>query len=358
MRFPNVAIGLLGWLLGACTSLPPTPERFAANLPPARELTPEQAERAAELTAAALVQLRAGDHVNAQASAERALLIDARSARALSVLAVSRVRRAAHEDPIALGVLQRAEGELRLAERLAPDDPRVAALHAMFLQLAGHLTAAATRAERGLAVSPDDLELLELAGSLRHDLGDERRAIPHLRRLVGHRPGAIEARLRLAEAHAATVTTIRDALERASAVEAALESYRACVELAPSNPAARLGVAHALTLAGGRENLTEALDHLADAADLDARSSVPWFNRGVVLDRLERPADARAAYEAALARDGDHVPSLLNLAANQAAAEMFVAARATCERVLALALPDDDRRRIEQFLAGEPARRP
>ena len=325
---------------------------------PAVELSEADRTRVAELTAAAIADLDLRDHQSARDQAELAVEIDPGAVRAWAVLGRARQLAAGFEDPADLDALHRAEGELRIATRLAADDPFVARLHAELLRDLGHLTAAAQRAETGLEAAPTDPELAELAGTLRYDLGDERRAIPHFERALEQRPAAVGVLFRLGECRVAVARSAIDPDLRARAAESALRAFRQYVEHRPDDPDGHLGVALAISVSDADSaDFDAALTALERAAALDATSARPDFNRGVILERAGDPAAAREAYAAALARDGDHLPSLLNLAANQAADGMADAARATCTRALELDLSRRERRRVEAYLretAGGP----
>ncbi|MCA8941083.1 MAG: tetratricopeptide repeat protein [Planctomycetes bacterium] len=350
MSFRSVGCALVIGCLVACSGLPPTAAEFAANLPAERELSVVERERVEGHVADAIAYLESGDHIGAAGAAASALVLDPRQARALAVQALAELRRSEADTPVPLDVLHRTEGELLQASTLAPEDPVVGFLHADYLRRVGHLTAAAQRAESALDSAPEHVDLLELAGRLRYDLGDERRAIPHLTRLVELDPRNAKAWYRLAESRIAVAMAARDETPRVEAAQGAADAFERYIALAPADAAGHLGLAHALVLVGTSETLERAVDSTEIAARLDARSPDPRFDQGVVLDLLGHADAARVAYEAALRRDGDHVPSLLNLAANQAQASLLDDARATCRRVLLLDLGREDRRRVETWL--------
>ena len=374
----NRSAAVLSSVLVGCAGVSPDPAQMAEALPV--EVVLDQAERLAveRDVAEAMSQAESRDFVAAAEAAERALARDPCAARALAIRATARQQRAAAESPPALAVLHRAEGELRQATRLAPRDPVVALWHARFLAGGGHLSAAAQRAEEGLAHtsrlaghvqsessraakilrSSDteaDVALLGVAARLRHDLGDEHLAVGWYARLCDLRPDDPEPFFRLGECRL-NDEVADDADARRDALHDAAAAFQRVTELVPEDSAAWLGRAGALAalfdpVAAGADP-TEILALFATASALDPSSPRADHDRGVFLDRLGRVAEARRAYEDALERDADYLPSLLNLAASQADAGLLDSARANCRHALELEITRDERKRIEDFLTA------
>ena len=69
-----------------------------------------------------------------------------------------------------------------------------------------------------------------------------------------------------------------------------------------------------------------------------------------MLEELQRHEAARAAYRAALARDPDHVPALLNLAASLAGGDEEEA-RQLVQRALRIGVDPFEQSRLERWLA-------
>ncbi len=351
-------------MAAACESVSPDPAEMASELPvEGRALTADEERRVVEFTESALAALERGDHVTAGRTAEATLELAPRTARALAVLAMSRRARADAEDPPILRLLNRAEGELRQASKIAPDDGVVALLHGRFLESIGHVSAAVDRAEGALVRRPDDPDLMELAARLRYELGDERLAVAWFERLLRVQPDNADALYCVGTCSLSIAATSRDQA-RELALERAVSSFAAYRGLRRDDADGCLGEARARAELIPRDEtarepgaIDEVLELFGHAARLDPASPRADHDRGVFLERIEREAEAREAYEAALRRRPGHVSSLLNLAANQAAAGLDEAARANCRRALLLELTREERRRIEDYLAepeGDP----
>lgn len=355
MRASGSAVVLLLSAAG-CGGVAPDPAAMADDLPTARAFPPERIAELGARTDAALAALIAGDFERAEELAEAVLAVDPRRARARAVLAHCLMQEAIAESPPTLAPWRRAEGELRRASLLAPGDPVVARLHAAFLAADGHLSAAAERAEAGVAANPNDQALLELAARLRFDLGDERAAIPLLERFLALAPQNADAVWRLAQAHARVAPAEIEHDLRVARRDAAVAAFDRYLKLAPDDPEGPLAAATARfarlqeTDEPDAELVAAILDLYDRAAQLLPASPAPHFGRGAVLDVAGRADAARTAYRAALALDQGHVPSLLNLAANLAAAGDRAAAIPLLRRALILGVTDDERTRIQSFL--------
>src|SRR5690606_36933440 len=104
----------------------------------------------------------------------------------------------------------------------------------------------------------------------------------------------------------------------------------------------------------------DALAILSEAARLAPEHPALHHGRGVILAELGQHADAQAAYEAALRRDAEFVPALLNLAHLLAARGRKNEARVFCQRALELGVRSEEREPLLRFLTetddGEPNR--
>ncbi|MFO1032495.1 MAG: hypothetical protein U1F60_15540 [Planctomycetota bacterium] len=318
--------------------------------------------------------------------AAKALAIDPRSARARAVQGLALAEAAAKVEPPDLHGSRRAELELAIASRLAPDDPFVGLMRALFLAEIGHTSAAAEAAEAALrsAASGSAAEratLLGLAGRYRYELGEERAALPLLHEYVGLCPEDGEARYRLGctllrlasfprDERPASLT---DAMRKA---EAANEAFLRCHQQDPADLEAALAATQA------RWRAAELADRIVkgarDEAERDALrasaaahrqacqetlvrlesefpdSAEPSFQLAVLAERTGEAAAATAAYERALQRDADHVDALLNLAARLADSDPSRAAtmlrRALTAKDHRRSLSEGERRRIEAWL--------
>lgn len=308
---------------------------------------PEQVRQGELAALQALAQRRHGE---AERAANAVLALDPRSARGRAVLGNALRVRAAASDPPDLDLVQRGDGETLTAVRLAPLDPVVAGLRAQFLGDVGHLSAAAAAAEDCLmrlpaGADPDRLDLLDLAGQFAYELGEELRALPHLRALAVHRVDDAALHFRLG------ACLLRTAVDAATAADAATAFARGA-ELAPGDDDVHLAVvaAHfrAAELArqsGDDQRAQEQLGLAATAARAVAarfeRSAEAAFRVGAVAEAQQDLTAARANYDEALRRDAEHLGSLLNLASLCAATpETGARARELWRRALAV----DERR--------------
>lgn len=355
----------MAWLaaMSACGGVSPVPEELAERLPEHVELSAAEARQVEDLTAAALTSVRSGDFQAARRAAEEALALDPRVARAIAVRARCRMEEARVDEPPELHAWRRAEGELRLAQRLRPNDPEIGLLHADFLEADGHLSAAADAADRVLEHAPEHVEALRRASRLRYELGEERLALPLLERLLELDPGDDAARYRVARSRLRlALTGAREQADDAAKIELfeqAAAAFRDYQQSAPADAEGFAGEATAryeiLRLRGAAQvsatEVTAIAALFARASDLGPASPESEFGRGVVLELSGDAEGARSAYESALNRDPEHLPSLLNLAANLAEAGRTDEAKACCERALSLTPTPSERRKLERFLA-------
>ncbi|MEM7199855.1 MAG: tetratricopeptide repeat protein [Planctomycetota bacterium] len=349
----------------SCGGVAPRPEDIAAREPvPAVSIAAQQ--DGAVLADQAWQHGRAGDWAEARQVAETALALDPRSARAHAVLGRCLMEEAAAQQPPELADWRRAEGELRLAARLAPDDVEIAILLGEFLQADGHLAAATEVLASALDREPDHVGCLAAAARLHFELAEERAALPLLRRLRQLRPDDRESLLRLAHCELALARTERRlpgggpnavaGLERAAA---AFSAYRRAV---PEDAAGWVGEGFArLTLwreAGAdpsAADLAEVEALFEGASDRWSSSPEPEFNLGVVRELRNDAPGARDAYGRALERDPEHLPALLNLAASLADAGRETEAEDFARRALALSPSDSEAGQLRAFLASRAA---
>jgi len=355
MRFP-FAIAALA-LLASCRGPTTLPEQYLRDLPADRPIAPEVAERARNQAEAALAAVDAGRFEEGRSLAEDALASNPRLAIARVAIARCLIKDAQREVPPTLALWRHAEGELLIAQRLAPERPEVHLARAEFFAVEGHLSAAAESLEQGLSRAPNDVRLVREGARLRYELGEERAAGALLVRWLAEVPTDTKALWMLAQVRAKLAAS-RDrdkAPERQKAYREAADSFHRYAELVPTDGEGWLGEAWARSALGGREAETAVkLYELAEG--LIERSPEPSFGKAVTLEALGRAPEAREAYRRALGRDDRHVGSLLNLAASlgKGDAKEKSEAKVLCRRLLDLRITAAERQRIEKFLATPP----
>ncbi len=353
-RIPTLATALI--LLQGCAGVSPDPQSLARDLPPERSVDPAVAAQAAELGRQALELTEVQDYAAARLKAERALSLDPRAAQARAALAICIFADAAAEEPPNMSLLNQAEGEFLRAQKIAHEDPLIGMHHARFLAGLGHLNAAIARLEDLTELHPDDSRLLSALGQIHYDLGHERRAAEVLGRLLESNPEDALSHYLLAHCLLRLAPEFEKSNRVAEYQRAAAEfaRYR---ELVPADIDGLLGEAHARfqALSGADEidaaRAGEILDLYNLALEKDSRLVEAWFSQGVVLDYLQRTEEAQASYQKALGVDSNHLPSLLNLAANLNDAGNAEAAKEYLRRAMAAGgLSSSERQRIEALL--------
>ncbi len=319
----------------------------------------------------------------AERRAEEALREMPDSAAMRALYGYTLTMRSRESTPPELGLLRRGEGELLRARKVSATDPTAAAVHARFLADEGHWSAAVDVAETALQVHADDELLLQAAADAAFELGEERRARPHLRKLAEQRPrdavvryrlGWIE--LQLAESAIASPFPSADRTAAREAIDAGLasahESFSAAVALDSADFEALLGLGRTLYVRAERfpvsveenapnaartEAFRESLAVYRKSRRMDAGRPEGWFAEGLIHLRLDAPRQAAEAFQAALAVDPTHLPSLLEAAHLAVQQGEGVDARALYTRALASqSLPEltrGERRAIETWLAAE-----
>ncbi|MCB9870581.1 MAG: hypothetical protein H6837_12045 [Planctomycetes bacterium] len=380
--FASASAGAAVWLAGvlvSCSAVGPSPAERAATEPPRREPSADQLQAIARHTQAALAALRGGDPKVARREAEAALLMLPRAGRARAILGRAMLAEALRQDdPPPLPQVEAAEGELRLALRMDPQDLEIRVLFAEFLAATGRVTHAADQLDEVLRTQPEHRAALRAAARMRFELGQERAAVPLLERVLQHLPRDAEThrqlalcRYRLAEATAAgDVDPLpADAAAAArTAFLAAAESFRKYADLAPGSvggylgeAAAKFAAARLLPAASAPQMRTECaavLSILAAGARIGVTSPGPHHSAGVVHEHLDQTREAKQAYEQALRRDRDHVPSVLNLAALLQRTGDRLGALDFYRRALKLELSSDERRKVQRLIEAEPAQQP
>lgn len=326
--------------LAACSAVSPRPDDLDPDALPVRELTAAEQRALEPCVEQAMRELVLRHYLAAEQAATAGLRIDPRNARCHAVLGMVLLQQAKPKDPPDLDLANAGEARTVLAEKLAPADPFVGWVRALFLAESGHLSAAAAAADRAIARSrsappAERAPLYGLAGTYRYELGEERAALPLLEAYSDLRPDDAAAQfrigsclLRMADQPIGPQANQAEMAERDA--EHAARAFARCVELAPGDDDAQLAVGAAVMkaadLAGDRgrdevrkERIARAIDVFAKAAAQFPTNAEASFRVGVAEEARGDQAAAKVAYEAALARDGQHLGALLNLASLTAA---------------------------------------
>ena len=352
---------LVAWPLAfvACGGVSPDPVRMATDLPPVREVVGVPAQRLERAEERAWGALERGDLHVARRESDVAIGIDPRSAIGRVVRGLLLLADAQKEDPPELRTMRRAEGELRSARALAPNDLRVGFGLIRLLEADGHLAAAAAEADTLLEQHPEDPRLLSVAGRLHDDLGNETLSVDLLERYVEQKPEDAGAWYRLAWSRARLGERARDEPERAALWRAAAEAFESYVALITKDADGYLGAGHAWLQVAGlvpaerSTALAAALASYAKVEELLPEAASGPYGAGAVHEAAGRIEAASVAYDRALAREPNHVPSLLNQLALQQTKNP-PRAEALARKLLALpadALTGGERKQIEAWLA-------
>lgn len=332
-RRSSVAL-LLPWVLAGCAGVSPRPDQVRAADLPTRNLGPGEAERLQQLLDAGVQYVVTRRFDEAEREARAALRIDPRAARAHAVLGMVLLQQAKLSDPPDLHQANAGDCATVLAEQLAPADPFVGWIRALFLSESGHVTAAAAAAEAALdrtqaAPAVERAALQGLAGTCRYELGEERAALPLLQAYVEVRPEDATACFRLGSCLLRIAAVPKGPKGPGNAqrdAEAAARWFARCWTLAPGDDDAALAVGTALLRASelaqargeagvAKERRTQALAQFRGVAEAFPGAAEPWFRIGVLAELEADAAAAVVAYGEALQRAPEHVGSLLNLAA-------------------------------------------
>lgn len=369
----------------------PRPDRADASTLPQRALDPAAVAALTLLVDQAIAAVSLRDYETAEAAARDALAIDPRSARARAVLAIVTLQAAAISDPADSRELLGGELQMRLAQQLAPEDPFVGWMHAVFLAESGHLSAAAAAAEQALpfaATAPGAarVALLRIAGAYRYELGEERAAVPHLQQYVLLRPDDPVARFHLAAALLRLAATPQglppvSLLVAQRQAEEAARAFLRCQELMPADAevavatvtahlrAEELAIERLAKLPGGQERAEEqqriagerdANRQSADSMMEQALQRFPGsasvqFQAALIAEATPDAELASTCYQRAINLDPAHLPSLLNLAellvrTGEPAAAAGLLRRALDAPASRRELTNEERKRIEDWL--------
>lgn len=343
--------------VAACSSASVDPAAYAQELPPPRDLDATSRQRAAELADAALAAAAAGRFDAAARDAGAALEIDPRQAPAHAALGLGYMHAAQAQTPPDLVGWRRAEGELRQAVELAPEQAEVRLALARFYVADGHGRAAAEVLAPLLARQPQHVEALRLAALIAYEAGEERRARGYLARLHAVLPDDAQTLYRLANCEATVAERQTDDKARALAWRHVVELFQRYRLLAAGDVDGALGEAQARMrlwlLAGkpaGDAELTQALALYRAAQQLDADSADATYGEGFACEESGDLEAAEAAYRRALRQRPTHVASLLNLAALLATRGDRAGARELWQTALRAGLTPGERRRVQGLL--------
>lgn len=202
LHLPRVSV-ILGLAIAAgCAGVSPRPEAATAATLPQVELSAAQSKRLSELvdTCVQTVVMRRYDEAERAAHSAIAMSLGAHAPAprcwGMVMLQRARLLRGPHARE------RRGSRDPGLAEQLAPEDPFVGWMRAVFLAESGHVSAAAAAADEALArttkATPEArAALLGVAGTYRYELGEERAARPLLQEYLSIRPEDAAANFRL-----------------------------------------------------------------------------------------------------------------------------------------------------------------
>lgn len=364
--------------LAACAGVSPRPDALSPDSLPTPTVSDAARERLTKLVDQCVRDVVLRRYSEAERGAVEALEIDPRSARARAVRGIVLLQVAKEKDPADIFLANEGEAETVLAEKLAPQDPFVAWVRALFLAESGHLSAAAAVAEAAIertrgAPPEERAPLFGLAGTYRYELGEERAALPLLRAYVGLRPDDATASFRIGScllrmAMLPVGPAATQDKNAQSEAEQAARAFQRCVELAPGDEDAWLAIGaatmRAAVLAGKRALAAErerlmatALAQFRTVATRFPTNAEAMFRVGVVEEGAGRRDQAGIAYTMALERDADHLGSLLNLA-TLLEDERPERAKGLLRRALDVEAGDGgldaaERQRIAEFLARQ-----
>ena len=379
MRIPcdwSIALVLLG--VAACAGVSARPEAVSPDSLPSVELSPAAIGRRDTLVENCVTAAVVRRFEEAERDARSALLIDPRCARARAVVGMALLERARAQEPMDLHLANAGDAETLLAERLAPADPFVGWMRAVFLAESGHVSAAAAAAEAALSrtvgARPEErAPLFGVAGTYRYELGEERAALPLLQAYIEIRSDDAAASFRIGSCLLRKAAVPSGANPEKSAridAEAAARAFQRCCELAPGDEDAALAAGAATMRAAelaekqGETAIrdarwSEAAAHFTAVSTRFPDSAEAKFRLGVVAEARDVVAEARAAYTQALDRDPQHLGALLNLAAlldgtEDAAQVVPLLQRALQADAARPGLTARERRRIEERVAAVP----
>ena len=233
----------------------------------------------------------------------------------------------------ALGRIEAAEQQFRLAVAAAPGLPQAPLFLGNLLKETGRLAEAIDNFQRAAAIEPRYADAHWNLGNALRQAGQNEAALVSYHRAASLRPNHLEARillgqtlqalgrseealrsydaaLSLAPGHAPTELLRADSLAAAGRLDAAIEGYRRALATGFGGAAAQSNLGVALQRQGRR---AEALASFGQAVALAPDLVEAWYNQGVVLRDLGRDAEAEIGFGRVLALAPDHADAHTDL---------------------------------------------
>ncbi len=237
----------------------------------------------------AINDYRAGRLDRAEAACTLLLRRDEGNAAALQLLAVVKLQR---------GELGAGRAYIERSLALRPDHVASLLIAGRAARAAEDLSAALAHIERATALAPASGEVAFLRGSLLQELGDPR-AASVLQALVEHHPR-----------HAGGWGTLGQVLRDAGNLSAALAAFERAAEIDPHSTKAHFDRACALHALG---RLAEAAEAFRTALSLEPKAAEITFNLGLTLLKLGATDAAAGAFERTVALAPSHVAAWFSL---------------------------------------------
>jgi tetratricopeptide (TPR) repeat protein len=210
------------------------------------------------------------------------------------------------------------------------------------LQMQGQLSQAADLYRAVLAEDPQNAPALHLLGLLVMQAGQVEPGLEMVRQALAIMPGFAPA-----------YESLGKGLEKLGRAQEALEAFDTLVRLAPSHAE---GYAHRARVLESQARYAEALREFDKALSLKADSAL-LLNRGTILMQLQRPQEALAAFDKAIAAGLDHHGAYFNRGVALTALARPQEALAAYEEAL-LRQPDYPEALINRGLVLESLQRP
>lgn len=344
----------------ACGSVPPEPAGRLAGVEEGGQIPPDQVEAQQLVKARQLLD----DRRLAEAESLLRSMIETRPelAEARMLLGRALTETAQGELPD-LDLLQDAETELLISTRLDPAKSEAWLYLGRLYEKEGHFEAALEAYRKSLRSNVYYKPGLLAAARLATQLGEERDAIRHLEVLRARPPVPKEVPPLEARCYLMLSEAVDQEDNQKEFLERALLAFNEIAEQNPNQPEGKAGQAYCLVRMAQKGFAAVDEDRIrglfVDAAGLDPTSPWPSFNLAVFLesDLMHEPDAAIENYRRALARQKDHLPSLLNLASlywnrgdKDQAATLYV-------RALPLIKDGRERKRVEALLEEASAPR-
>ena len=179
----------------------------------------------------------------------------------------------------------------RMAQKLAPNDPKVLFVLAAALRAEGEIAEAAKHLEEVTKALPQSAAAWSNLGNVQSDLGCLSEAEKSYRKAIDINPSFVAAQVNLG-----LVLISRGQLQEAET------AFTQALENDPQSVPALLNLG-GLALNAGQKEI--AFEQFSKALEIDPESNAALYNQGCVLGQLGRFGEAKAALERVLARDPD-----------------------------------------------------